>query len=438
MTPIDAFERHLPSALTDLAAPGTPDYLTDILGRTAATRQRPAWASIERWLPVDIPRTRVPTTRLPSRQVALLVVLALLTGLMLATYIGTRTTRVPPPFGPADNGRLIYSADGDIVIRDGLQSAQQVLISGPSNDHDPGYSPDGTRLLYLSDEGGKAHVMSSMADGSNGHRIMDDPIGDNVHIVWAPDSRRIAVVNAPRGIPQLLIVPVDGSGERVVDLGGLRPTDILWRPPDGHELLVRVIKPAELRADQSPYTPIQFYLVDVDGSAAPRPLGIDPHDNFGPDWDNSGPEWSQDGTAIFYNVVDPAPGDPPGRYRIHRVNLDGSEDVVMPGPAPEVNEGWPIRSPDGTSLLVEHFTWADRPDAHLSLAVLPADGSGPAHDVGPKIVDQNVDRAWSPDGTRILARIGDTKMISIDPVTGGYEETGWSATVFPDWQRRAR
>ena len=110
----------------------------------------------------------------------------------------------------------------------------------------------------------------------------------------------------------------------------------------------------------------------------------------------------------------------------------------MPGPAAEVNEAWPIRSPDGKSLLVEHFTWSDQPDAHLSLAVLPADGSGPAHDIGPKIVDQNVDRAWSPDGTRILARIGDTKMVSIDPVTGGYEETGWSATVFPDWQRRAR
>lgn len=438
MTPIDAFERHLPSALTDLAAPGTPDYLTDILGRTAATRQRPAWASLERWLPVDIATTRVPTTRLPSRQLALLAVMALLVVLTLAAYIGSRTTHVPPPFGPAENGRLIYSADGDIVIRDGLQTAQQVLISGPTNDHDPGYSPDGTRLVYLSDEGSKAYLTSSMADGTNPRRILADPIGDNVHITWAPDSQRLAVVNAPRGIPQLSIVAVDGSDVREVDVNGLRPTDILWRPPKGHELLVRVIKPAELRADQSPYTPIQFYVVDVDGSAAPRSVGIDAHDNFGPDWDNSGPEWSQDGNAIYYNVVDPAPGDPGGRYRIHRANVDGTDDVVMPGPAAEVNEAWPIRSPDGKWLLVEHWTWPSAPDPHLTLAVLPADGSGPAHDVGPKIVDQNVDRAWSPDGTRILARIGDAKMISIDPVSGTYEDAGWSATAFPDWQRRAR
>lgn len=52
MTPIDRFERQLPAALTDLADPRTPAYLTDILGQTARTRQRPAWASLERWQPM--------------------------------------------------------------------------------------------------------------------------------------------------------------------------------------------------------------------------------------------------------------------------------------------------------------------------------------------------------------------------------------------------
>ena len=157
--------------------------------------------------------------------------------------------------------------------------------------------------------------MSSAADGTGGIRILDDPIADGAHVTWAPDSKRVAVVNAPRGIPQLSIVAVDGSGSRSIELTGLRPTDILWRPPDGHRLLVRAIEPTTLRADQSPYTPIQFYIVDVDGATAGtvRSVGIDPHDNFGPEWDNSGPEWSLDGSTIYYNVVDPAPGDPGGR-----------------------------------------------------------------------------------------------------------------------------
>src|SRR5262245_54119602 len=52
MTPIDRFERELPASLADLGESRPPDYLTDILGRTARTRQRPAWASPERWLPM--------------------------------------------------------------------------------------------------------------------------------------------------------------------------------------------------------------------------------------------------------------------------------------------------------------------------------------------------------------------------------------------------
>ena len=166
MTPIDAFERHLPSALSDLAAPATPDYLTDILGRTAATRQRSAWASLERWLPVDIATTRVPTRRLPSRQLALLAVLALLVSLMLAAYIGTRTTHVPPPFGPAENGRLIYSADGDIVIRDGLRVRPGGADQRPDRRPRPGLLTrrDAAPLPVRRRRRGLRHVIG-MADG---------------------------------------------------------------------------------------------------------------------------------------------------------------------------------------------------------------------------------------------------------------------------------
>lgn len=51
MMPIDRFERRLPALLTELAEPRTPDYLDDLLVRTAGARQRPAWTSLERWLP---------------------------------------------------------------------------------------------------------------------------------------------------------------------------------------------------------------------------------------------------------------------------------------------------------------------------------------------------------------------------------------------------
>ena len=41
----ERFERALEVASSISRQPSVPDYLTDILGQTADTRQRPAWAS---------------------------------------------------------------------------------------------------------------------------------------------------------------------------------------------------------------------------------------------------------------------------------------------------------------------------------------------------------------------------------------------------------
>lgn len=89
MTPIDPFERQLPVALTRLADPRTPDYLTDILGRTARTRQRSAWRSLERWLPVF--------SLTSPRALALLVVAALAAVLLGSALLGGGGGPAPVP-----------------------------------------------------------------------------------------------------------------------------------------------------------------------------------------------------------------------------------------------------------------------------------------------------------------------------------------------------
>ena len=49
----DGFERTLSDWLDEQAGRGVPDYLDEVLARTTRTRQRPAWSSLERWLPMD-------------------------------------------------------------------------------------------------------------------------------------------------------------------------------------------------------------------------------------------------------------------------------------------------------------------------------------------------------------------------------------------------
>ena len=87
MTTNDAFERNLSVWLHEDAEHHVPDHLAEVLQRTATARQRPAWSSLERWLPVDTTFRRSVFARpTPVRQLALL----LLIGLLIAGVRGVR------------------------------------------------------------------------------------------------------------------------------------------------------------------------------------------------------------------------------------------------------------------------------------------------------------------------------------------------------------
>ena len=199
MTQFDRFERELPVALGDVAGTGAPDYLTDILGRTARTRQRPAWASLERWLPMDLATPRAATARVPWRTLGVLALIALLLATAFALYAGSQR-RVPAPFGPAANGLIPYSFDGNILVGDPVTGATRLLVGGPDNDYGPSFSPDGTQVGFLRATAdcpqpgdvcpGGEHVVVVGADGRDVRAISSAPLVGIAIVTWAPDEPR--------------------------------------------------------------------------------------------------------------------------------------------------------------------------------------------------------------------------------------------------------
>ena len=67
MTTRDAFGRDLSVWLHEEGEHRVPDHLSEVLVQTVATRQRPWWTSLERWLPVELTFTR---RFVPDRRVA--------------------------------------------------------------------------------------------------------------------------------------------------------------------------------------------------------------------------------------------------------------------------------------------------------------------------------------------------------------------------------
>ena len=156
MTSDDRFGGTVSVWLEERAGTGAPDYLDDILGRTARTRQRPGWTSIERWPPMDISanRTALPS-RFPTRSLALLAIIGLL--LARPRCRGSPGRRFAPeaagtvrPRPPTDRWSMQDAGDIHVAATDGTS---RVLVAGPTNDVSPWFSNDGTKFAFLREEG---------------------------------------------------------------------------------------------------------------------------------------------------------------------------------------------------------------------------------------------------------------------------------------------
>ena len=178
----------------------------------------------------------MPIKPLPWRTIGLLVALALLLAATAAVYLGSQQ-RLPAPFGPAANGLGAYESNGNIFTVDPITGIRRAIATDPSTDHDPRWSLDGARLVFLRKAGvgdqGDVLVVTDAA----GEVITTSQGGpffgiDTDAIAWSPDRTMIAVV----GSRQIhLVDALDGAVTTLqVDYLG---QEVLWRPPDGRQLM---------------------------------------------------------------------------------------------------------------------------------------------------------------------------------------------------------
>ncbi len=96
-------------------------------------------------------------------------------------------------------------ADSDGFAPQNILSSNEPIIS-------PKWSPDGTRLAYVSFEQRKPVVyVQSVTTGTR--QAVANFFGSNSAPAWSPDGRRLAVVLSKDGGSQMFLVNTDGSGQ---------------------------------------------------------------------------------------------------------------------------------------------------------------------------------------------------------------------------------
>jgi Tol biopolymer transport system component len=376
MTSKDGIDRRLTAWLDVEAAPYAP---TDLRMRFAEgvgrTRQRPAWATTERWISME---TRARLGGVP-RVVIILATIGLLAALAAGAYvIGSE--------GPARNGRIAFVYQDDIytVAPDGTD--RRLLVDGSDTSQSLAWSPDGTRLAYWSlPDPGEWQLRVVDADGTEPIVVAsgDDGTGPSGFAIpsWSPDGTKLAFTARTVGGPQAACV---GS------------------------------------SDTSSFCSSRVFVAAADGSTGAVQVGD-------PDMSARTAAWSPDGTTIAFGS-----GDALKDVGLYLMKADGT-DVRRLG---EVSgTSWSFMhlawSPDGKNIAAT--AGLETPEPHSDVWVFASDGTAEKMPFGYLGGPTELGPAYAPDGA--LAWGGESAIILLEVGGTSQELAGFFSPAWsPDGQ----
>lgn len=174
-----------------------------------------------------------------------------------------------------------------------LESDQQLL--------EPAWSPDGSRLAYVTEEGGQSQIFVARADGSAAVNVTKSDFLER-NPTWSPDGKRLAWTRVEQNVHTIWTMQSDGSGATRISDPTVMCSNPSWSS-DGKTIAYATQRPGESN--------FRLWQMIADGA--------DPHELFKQLAIRTVyPAWSRDGKQILFG----GPGGD-GRVQLCICNADG-------------------------------------------------------------------------------------------------------------------
>ena len=268
------------------------------------------------------------------------------------------------------------------------------LTTGNRSDASPRWSPDGTRIAYLSDADGKQQIYIRWMDSGQTARITNLEHAPDA-IAWSPDGKWLSYS---------ALVP--GKGPHLADLP-VPPAGAKWaEPPSAYDRTV-------YRFNGSGYLKpgyMQIFVVSAEGGA-PRQVTNGHFANGGSEYGPTRASWTPDGKYLIVS----ANRHPESDHETFDTEVyefavaDGSLRALTNRKGPDNS---PVVSPNGK--WIAYTGYDDRYQGHQTtkLYLMNRDGTG-AKSLSDKLDRDAQSPEWAPDNSGVYFTYndkGDTKL----------------------------